>query len=147
MVISFRPLSTAATLAINVFPVPGGPYNKIPVRNLNGHCAKSFGYCKIIGKSLYFRDNGHIRKRSKAIKMWCMSLLFLTKIARDLGNSSVAVCCLKLSIATFKLAQKICFADGTELMKSSQELGSAHGEIQLKEDYPKSTSFCTPSPF
>merc|ERR1712142_494887 len=44
MVMIFRSHSVAATLATRVFPVPGGPYNKIPVRNLSGHCAKSFGY-------------------------------------------------------------------------------------------------------
>ena len=44
IVIIFRSHSWAATLATNVFPVPGGPYSKIPVRNLKGHWEKSFGY-------------------------------------------------------------------------------------------------------
>ena len=38
--------STAAALATNVFPVPGGPYSKIPVRNRMGQLANNFGYCK-----------------------------------------------------------------------------------------------------
>ena len=38
--------STAAALATNVFPVPGGPYSKIPVRNRMGQLANNFGDCK-----------------------------------------------------------------------------------------------------
>ena len=36
----------AAALATKVFPVPGGPYSKIPLRNRMGQLANNFGYCK-----------------------------------------------------------------------------------------------------
>ena len=44
----------AAALANKVFPVPGGPYSKIPLRNRIGQLANNFGYCK--KKASLFRD-------------------------------------------------------------------------------------------
>lgn len=44
MLIKFIPLSRATTPANKVFPVPGAPYNKIPVVCRIGRFANNSGY-------------------------------------------------------------------------------------------------------
>jgi hypothetical protein len=48
ILIKFIPLSRATTPASKVFPVPGGPYNSIPVLWRMGKFANNSGYYKII---------------------------------------------------------------------------------------------------